>query len=145
MIHTLNIYDKDRILNPLVNDILVFGSNTQGRHGKGSALLAKEKFDANYGQAEGPQGRSYAICTKNITIRVHPSVSKEYIIKQINDFYRYAAENSQLNFLVVYSGEGENLNAYSNKELAKMFVTNETEIPSNVLFQRVFAELMRTN
>jgi hypothetical protein len=138
----MNLYDKDRILNPLENDRLVFGSNTQGRHGAGSALLAKEKFEANYGQAIGPQGRSYAICTKNLTLKKHPSVSKGNIINQINELYKYAANNSHLKFLIVYSGEGENLNAYSNEELALMFMSAESEIPDNVLFQKAFAELM---
>ena len=31
------------------NQIFVFGSNTQGRHGKGAALTAKNKFGAVYG------------------------------------------------------------------------------------------------
>lgn len=49
------------------NGIFVFGSNTQGRHGKGAALLAKNKFGAIYGQAKGLQGQSYAIITKDLT------------------------------------------------------------------------------
>ena len=31
------------------NQIFVFGSNTQGRHGKGAALTARTKFGAIYG------------------------------------------------------------------------------------------------
>jgi hypothetical protein len=31
------------------NQIFVFGSNTQGRHGKGAALMARYKFGAVYG------------------------------------------------------------------------------------------------
>jgi hypothetical protein len=97
----LNLYDADRLINPYANDILVFGSNTQGRHGKGSALLAKEKFGAIYGKAFGRQGNSYAICTKNLTVKKHHSMSKELIINGIEVFYHYASLNPTLNFLVV--------------------------------------------
>ena len=34
------------------NQIFVFGSNTEGRHGKGSALKAKNNFGAIYGKSE---------------------------------------------------------------------------------------------
>jgi hypothetical protein len=63
------------------NQIFVFGSNTQGRHGKGAALTAKNKFGAIYGQAEGLQGQSYAIITKDLTKKNHPSRTKEQIIE----------------------------------------------------------------
>ena len=138
----LNLYDPIRLLEPLSNDILVFGSNTQGRHGKGSALLAKEKFEAIYGKAMGPQGRSYAICTKDLTVKKHPSISQKHIINQIRELYKYAAENKSSNFLIVYSGEGENLNAYSHNEMANMFLTAEFDIPQNILFQKSFAKYM---
>ena len=46
--------------------ILVFGSNTQGRHGKGMALTAMRKFGAVYEQAKGLQGLSYGIVTKEL-------------------------------------------------------------------------------
>ena len=41
------------------NQIFVFGSNTEGRHGKGAALLAFEKFGAIYGKSEGRMGQCY--------------------------------------------------------------------------------------
>jgi hypothetical protein len=40
---------KDFITQLKDNQIFVFGSNTQGRHGKGAALLARNKFGAIYG------------------------------------------------------------------------------------------------
>ncbi len=139
----LNLYDKKRLQNPLNNDILVFGSNTQGRHGKGSALLAREKFDAIYGKAYGMQGRSYAICTKDLTVKYHPSVSKEHIIEQIGLLYKYAESRNDLNFLIVYDGIGVNLNAYSNNELAFMFSNTGISIPNNVLFQESFSNIIK--
>ena len=71
------------------NQIFVFGSNTQGRHGKGSALVARLNFGAIYGQAYGLQGQSYAIVTKDLTKKIHPSVSILSIIDQINKLYEF--------------------------------------------------------
>lgn len=122
------------------NQIFVFGSNTQGRHGKGSALFALKNFGAIYGQAFGRQGRSYAIVTKDLTKKVHPSVSIEYITNQIKTFYDYAIENSELEFLVAYKGYGENLNSYTPKEMSNMF--SYYNIPKNVVFEESFAKLI---
>lgn len=47
-----------------VTPVFVFGSNLQGRHGKGAALFAYHERGATYGQGEGRQGNSYAIPTK---------------------------------------------------------------------------------
>jgi hypothetical protein len=38
--------------------VFVFGSNTDGDHCGGAALVALKRFGAVNGQAEGPQGRS---------------------------------------------------------------------------------------
>ncbi|MDA1335237.1 MAG: hypothetical protein O2794_04530 [bacterium] len=124
------------------NQIFVFGSNTQGRHGKGSALLAKEKFGAIYGQSDGPQGQSYAIITKDLTKRVHPSVPKGRIIQQIKLLYQYAKRKPFLQFYVVYSGTGSNLNAYSSREMAEMFACED--MPENIVFEEEFAKLLGT-
>ena len=45
------------------NEIFVFGSNTSGRHLGGASWMAYQRFGAVMGQAEGPQGQSYAIPT----------------------------------------------------------------------------------
>lgn len=125
-------------LNP--NQIFVFGSNTQGRHGKGAALTARNKFGAIYGQAEGLQGQSYAIITKDLTKTIHPSRTKEQIIEQINKLYDFANENPDKEFLIAYSGTGSNLNNYSNQEMADMF--NRPFIPNNITFESEFFKLM---
>ena len=51
-------------------EIFVFGSNLAGRHGKGGALTARVHHGAVYGQGEGLQGRSYAIPTKDLDLRI---------------------------------------------------------------------------
>lgn len=128
------------IQNLAPNQVFVFGSNTQGKHGKGAALTAKNKFGAIYGQAEGPQGQSYAIITKDLTKNTHPSRTPEQIKEQIHNLYEYARENPDKEFLVAYSGKGTNLNAYSNQEMADMF--SSEPIPNNIVFEQEFNELI---
>lgn len=130
------------IQNLAPNQVFVFGSNTQGRHGKGAALTAKNKFGAIYGQAEGPQGQSYAIITKDLTKNTHPSRTPEQIKEQIHNLYEYARENPDKEFLVAYSGKGANLNAYSNQEMADMF--GSESIPNNIVFEQEFNKLIPT-
>jgi hypothetical protein len=130
------------IQNLAPNQVFVFGSNTQGKHGKGAALTAKNKFGAIYGQAEGPQGQSYAIITKDLTKNTHPSRTPEQIKEQIHNLYEYAKENPDKEFLVAYSGKGTNLNAYSNQEMADMF--SSEPIPNNIVFEQEFNELIST-
>ncbi len=122
-----------------MNQIFVFGSNTQGRHGKGAALFARQHCGAVYGQARGLQGRSYAICTKDLTKRVHPSISAEDIIDQINLLYEFARKNPDIQFIIPYK-DTTNLNAYTSLEMAKMF--NQPNLPDNVVFEESFAKLM---
>jgi len=130
---------KGNILKLKSNQIFVFGSNTQGRHGKGAALKAKERFGAIYGQSCGLQGQSYAIVTKNLTKYNHPSVSSEYIIDQIKKLYLFAKENNNLEFIIAYSGTKINLNGYSNQEMANMFFIEEP--PRNIVFEENFSKL----
>ena len=124
------------------NQIFDFGSNTQGRHGKGAALVAKEKFGAKYGQSKGLQGQSYAIITKDLTKFVHPSITKEQIIEQIEKLYQFALENKDKEFLVAYK-VGKNLNSYSSQEMADMF--SSKKIPENIVFEETFSKLLNMN
>jgi len=121
--------------------IYVFGSNTEGRHGKGSALIAKEKYGAVYGQAEGRQGRCWAIITKDLTKKIHPSIPEWRIIHQIDNLYYYACVGEpDKKFYVVYSGLAKsNLNNYTPNEMANMFATpNVKLIPKNIIFEENF-------
>ena len=53
----------ERITQLEENEIFVFGSNLEGAHGGGAALLAWRKFGAIWGQGVGLQGQSYGIPT----------------------------------------------------------------------------------
>jgi hypothetical protein len=122
------------------NQVFVFGSNTEGRHGAGSAKTAKEKFGAKYGQAWGAQGQSFAIITKDLTKEKHPSRTKAQIIYQVQRLYDHANRNSDKEFMVAYSATGKNLNGYSAQEMADMF--SSAEIPSNIVFEEGFSKLL---
>ncbi len=122
------------------NQIFVFGSNTEGRHGFGAALTAKEKFGAIYGQSQGLQGQSYAMITKDLTKTTHPSRTKKQVETQIAKLYDFADRNKDKEFLIAYSGEGKNLNAYTPQEMADMF--SAFDIPSNIVFEESFAKLL---
>ena len=123
------------------NQIFVFGSNTQGRHGKGAALTAKVKFGAIYGNPEGIQGRSFAIITKDLTKKTHPSRTTAQIISEIDKLYKYAALHPDKEFIVAYKCGDNNLNAYSSRDMAKMFASRD--IPDNIIFDRQFYELVK--
>ncbi len=122
------------------NQIFVFGSNTEGRHGKGAAKWAHDNAGAIYGRATGRQGNSYAIVTKDLHCKVHPSVSVQEIIQQIKKLYEYTRFHKGLEFVVAYSGTNPNLNGYSPKEMAEMFSCEE--IPGNMVFEEEFYKLI---
>ena len=127
--------------------ILVFGSNRQGRHGRGMAQIARDYFGAELGNPSGRQGQSYAIITKDLGKANHPSVSEDEIIQQISDLYLYALENHGLQFYIPYfryrqdQQSGRNLNGYRDHEMARMF---SGDIPGNIWFQAGFFALVNT-
>lgn len=131
------------LINKIKGDqIFVFGSNPEGRHGKGAALWARQHAGAIYGIGYGRQGRSYAIVTKDLRKKIHPSISREHIIEQIVTLYEYANKNEELEFLIAYSGTGTNLNGYSNQDMADMF-REAGDIPNNMVFEVEFSKLVQ--
>lgn len=125
------------------NQIFCFGSNTQGRHGKGTAKIAKDKFGAIYGQPSGLQGRSYGIVTTDLTKYYRPSVSYVSLVKEIENFYNFAFENPNMEFLVAYTGglDKKNLSGFTNDQFANVF--SLFKIPDNVVFEKEFSQLLK--
>lgn len=119
---------------PKNGEIYVFGSNLAGRHGAGSALVAKEQFGAVYGVGEGPQGQSYAIATKDgrpgtPNLRDPQATLPLGVIKAgIDRFLEHAAANPAITFYVVRLGCS--LAAHSDSEIAPMF----DQAPTNCVF-----------
>ena len=124
------------------DQIFVFGSNTQGRHGKGAALTARLRFGAICGKPEGMQGKSFAIITKDLTKKTHPSRTPAQIISQIDKLYKYATLHPDKEFIIAYKCGDCNLNAYSSHDMAKMFASRD--IPSNIVFDKLFYELVKS-
>ena len=100
------------------NEVFVFGSNKQGRHGKGAALTARNKFGAIYGQSEGLQGQSYAIITKELRKDYQP-VSLQEVKEGVDTFIQFAKDNQHLTFYVVELGC--NLAYFTVEEIAPLF------------------------
>lgn len=130
-------YYKGNIV-PEDGTIFVFGSNPEGRHGRGSAKCALNQFGAIYGQGEGLQGNSYALPTKDLRIKEKKSlrsISQDDIIENIRKMYACAREHPDKTFKVAYRNglDEESLCGYNGKELITMF-KEAGEIPSNVWF-----------
>jgi hypothetical protein len=84
-------------------EVFVFGSNEGGRHGKGAAKMARQ-WGAKLGQAEGLQGDTYAIPTKNSSVSRTLSISQ--IRRYVTTFIAFALEHPELTFLVTEIGCG---------------------------------------
>lgn len=122
------------------NQIFVFGSNTEGIHGAGAALWAKNNAGAIYGWNKGLQGQSYAIITKDLTKRHHPSISRSTIVYQLHDLAELAKVTPHKEYIVAYSGTGYNLNGYTPEEMAEMFA--QVKWPENMVWEYNFYKLM---
>ena len=96
--------------------VFVFGSNLAGRHGKGAALVARNRYGAEYGNGEGIQGNSYALPTKDKRIK---SMNLSAIQTHIREFIQYAAYNKNINFFITAVGCG--LAGYKHEQIAPLF------------------------
>ena len=121
------------------NEIFVFGSNKQARHGKGAALTARNKFGAIYGQSEGLQGQSYAIITKELRKDYQP-VSLQEVKEGVDTFIQFAKDNENLTFYVVELGC--NLAYFTVEQIAPLF--KPTMRLKNVYLPERFLENLQT-
>jgi len=98
------------------NGIFVFGSNTAGIHGAGAARTALNQYGAKYGMGFGPQGKSFAIPTKNSKIQTLPLKDVRFYV---NLFLLTAKKFQDKTFYVTKIGCG--LAGYTDEEIAPMF------------------------
>lgn len=103
----------------MLTQIFVFGSNRQGRHGKGSALEAVKRHGAIRGQGEGLQGQSYAIPTREVRGGVFHNLSRGRIAYHVNVFLDFAEKHPEMQFNLVPIGCGNA--GYSPAEIAPLF------------------------
>jgi len=128
-------YTPENVTSLKPNEIFVFGSNAEGVHGKGAALLAKQKFGAKQGQAKGLQGQSYAVITKK-NWRVEKSSTLDEIKDGIYDMLRFAENNPKLKFLVTKIGSS--LAGYTIEEIKSQFKNLKAIIPDNVILPKEY-------
>lgn len=102
-------------------EIFVFGSNAEGNHGGGAALIATERFGAQWGVGEGRTGRTYALPTMGGWHEVERSTSR---------FLDYAREHPGLVFYLTKVGCG--IAGYGEDRVAPLFAT----APPNVIRPR---------
>lgn len=128
-------------IEPEENTIFVFGSNPEGRHGAGSAKVAKEKFGAVYGVGEGLQGNSYALPTKDLRIPGTRSISKSDIVRNIQKLYDLARIMPEKNFKVAYRTRfnEKSLNGYTGEEMVQMF--SMYPVPNNIYFSEEWHDI----
>ena len=96
----------------------MFGSNGVGKHGAFAAKMALDHFGAIYGQPIGLQGQSYAIPTKDRTIK--RSLDLSVIQLYVEEFICFASMNKNYTFLVTPIGCGAA--GYKSKQIAPLFI-----------------------
>ena len=119
---------------PENGEIFVFGSNRAGRHGKGAALMAKQKYGAVPGRGWGRMFGSYAIPTKDVALR---SLFLPSIQEGVQTFVTYAKEHPELKFFLTRVGCG--LAGYTDSEIAPMF----KDAPDNCSFPDRWKEWLK--
>jgi hypothetical protein len=117
----------------MTEPVFVFGSNQRGRHGAGAAKWALQHRGARYGQGNGRQGNSYAIPTKDYSLKTLPLRS---IAASVGEFLIYATDNLGLNFQVTPIGCG--LAGYKPEQIAPMF----RGAPPNCTLPKEFLEVL---
>ena len=134
------------------NQVFVFGSNPEGRHGMGAAKSAMQ-FGAKYGVGRGLRGQTYALVTKNLkagfkepcTGIVYEKAGKcsvplfgpDSISSNIHALYVCARNNPKVDFLVSYQSKSNNLNGFSPDDIMEAFIHGK-DIPPNVIFHNSF-------
>ena len=162
---TLKVYEG-KIQSLKANQVFVFGSNLRGFHGAGSAGDASFGVEGNKwrdfeydkkphgwkgkwnvkgvgrGFQQGTEGASYALPTV-VAPGMLKSIGASDLENNIVEFYHFAFEHPELEFLVAYSATGGTpiLNGYTIDNMAYFFGVQPC-IPLNVVFEKQFISLV---
>lgn len=117
-------------------EIFVFGSNLSGIHGAGAARTALG-WGAVWGQAEGMQGRTYGIPTKDSSVL--RTLSIDEIKPYVDRFIEFAKTRTDLSFLVTEIGCG--LAGMKPKDVAPIF--KGAELLENVYLPERFIHIIK--
>lgn len=123
-------YTPENITTLKPGEIFVFGSNLEGLHGGGAALLAYRRFGAIWGQGAGLQGQSYGIPTMQGGV--------ETIQPFVNQFVEFATRHQELTFYITKIGCG--IARFTVGEIAPLF-KEAIDLP-NVILPREFVEVI---
>lgn len=115
--------------------IFVFGSNTSGIHGAGAASVAREQHGAVLGVGYGLTGNSFAIPTKDRSIR--NTLSLPSIKTYVDGFLQFAQDRQDFMFQVTRIGCG--LAGLRDEQIAPMFI----DAPYNCLFDSKWSKHLR--
>lgn len=96
--------------------VLVFGSNTGARHGKGAAAFAARWRGASREVSEGRAGRSYALPTKDAALHTLPIAT---IAQSVERFLLHAHAEPSTAFDVTAIGCG--LAGHTDEDIAPLF------------------------
>lgn len=140
-----NKEDKQRVYTPehidklRPNEIFVFGSNLNGWHGGGAALIAYERFGAKLGVAEGFAGQTYAIPTLDKNMK---KVSSEELTASLAKFFIKVREYEEYIFYLTKIGCG--IAGWSVEEVRRIFwivvnkFTYSGNLPNNLIIPKEF-------
>ena len=117
----------ERVIALAPNEVFVFGSNPQGHHGGGAALIAYREFGAVWGEGRGHHGSTYAIDTMS---------GLDVLADEARTFLAYAAAHPELRFLLTPVGCG--IAGYRPEQVAPLFA----DLPSHVTVPRSFVPFL---
>ena len=123
------------------DEIFVFGSNMNGAHMGGAALVAYESFEATWGESEGLTGRSYAIPTLDENME---KVSEGDLEASIDKFIDFVLNNQQLTFYLTKIGCGiagwdiEDVKRIFWKVIEDYKPDPECSLPANLIIPKEF-------
>lgn len=120
------------------NEVFVFGSNKAGRHGKGAAKFACDRFGAEYGQPEGLQGNSYAIPTKDFNVQYGLPIDE--IKMYVDLFLELAKHRPDLYFYVTEIGCG--YAGFKPEHIAPLF--EEAKDIDNISLPEIFWNIINS-
>jgi hypothetical protein len=100
------------------NQVIVVGTNLEGKHGAGAAAQANKDFGLAWGIGVGLSGQAYGIPTMD---------GYDRMVRYINQFIDFAAHYPSLEFLVTPIGTG--IAGYTKEDTAPLF----TALPSNII------------
>lgn len=115
--------------------IFVYGANTQGRHGKGAAKDAVEKYGAQYGKV-GLVGNSYGVITKELRPGF-PKINLEFIKSEVDKLIDVCYDNPELEFVCTPFGTG--LAGFTHEQMKEIFA-QYLFLPDNLILPEEWKE-----